>query len=115
MGGDFYRGDMLKVDALIASLDAQLAKRAGYQTSPMRDAVDNLKRFGKIEIGWRESCGKTDPTMYEKRAWDRVAKALRAEGMQINEERKKHGNAYATSKGGFWCSIVYSIELLSIP
>ena len=106
---------MSKTDALIASLDAQLSKRAGYRTSPMRDAADSLKRFGKVEIGWRESCGRTDPTMYEKRAWDRVAKALQAEGMQINEERKKHGNAYATNKGGFWCSIMYSIELSSTP
>lgn len=105
----------MQIDALISSLDTQLSRRSGYTTHPMRDAVDSLKRFGKVEIGWRESCGKTDPTMHEKRAWDRVVKALRADGMHIAEDRKKHGNAYATSKGGFWCSIVYSVELPSNP
>lgn len=105
----------MQTDTLIVSLDAQLSKRAGYTTHPMRDAVDILKRFGKVEIGWRESCGKTDPTMHAKRAWDRVVKALRADGASITEQRIKHGNAYATSRGGFWCSIVYSVELSRIP
>lgn len=104
-----------KTDALIASLDAQLSKRFGYTSREMRGAVDNLSKFGKVEIGWRESCGKTDPTMHTKRAWDRVLKALRQDGFLILEERKKHGNAYATSKGGFWCSVIYTTELTSNP
>ena len=74
---------------------------------PMRDAIESLKDRGSVEIGWRESCGKTDPTMHEKRAWVAVLKALRADGNEISEERQKHKNAYATSKGGFWASIIY--------
>lgn len=96
-----------KTQALVARMDANLSKRFGYTTTPMRDAIESLLVRGSTEIGWRESCGKTDPTMYEKRSWVSVLRSLRADGNEITEERQKHGNAYATSKGGFWASIIY--------
>ena len=96
-----------KTIALASRMDAKISERFGRTTTPMRDAIESLQNHGSVEIGWRESCGKTDPTMHEKRAWVSVLKALRADGNEIVEERQKHGNAYATSKGGFWASIIY--------
>jgi hypothetical protein len=100
----------LKTEKLIASLDAQLANRLGYETAPMRNNVDILARHGLIEDGWREACGKTDPTAHIHRTWVRVITALRKDGVTITEERQKHKNAYATNHGGFWQSIIYTLH-----
>ena len=100
----------MKTEKLIVSLDAQLSKRLGYSTNPMRNHVEGLDRRGSVEVGWREACGKTDPTTYEIRAWRRILDALRKDGATITEERQKHKNAYATNHGGFWQSIVYTLQ-----
>lgn len=99
-----------KTSDLVASLDSQIAKRLGYRLNPMREAVANLDTNGHVEIGWRESCGKTDPTIHEIRAWRRIVASLRKDGNAIAEEPVKHKNAYATNHGGFWKSIIFSTE-----
>jgi len=95
---------------LVEALDKKANERAGYNDNPMSGAIDCLTRFGKFEIGWRESCGSTDATMHTYRAWCRVAASMKRDGITLMEERGKHGNGYATIKGGFWNSIIYRVE-----
>lgn len=96
--------------ALIIKKDAELNKRIGWDQNNLAAFVRDLKTHGRVEVGWRESCGSTDFTHLIYREWLKVLKLLRKDGMQISEERIKHGNAYATKKGGFWNSIVYIAE-----
>lgn len=100
---------------LIEAQDATLNKRAGWAQNNTRGLVDKLLTHGRVEVGWREACGKTDETHHQYRAWVKVLKQLRKDGLAIAEERQKHGNGYATMKGGFWSSIVYTLELSSNP
>ena len=95
---------------LIEAQDATLNKRAGWAQNNTRGLVDKLLTHGRVEVGWREACGKTDETHHQYRAWVKVLKQLRKDGLAIAEERQKHGNGYATMKGGFWSSIVYTLE-----
>jgi hypothetical protein len=99
-----------KTKDLIESLDTKLNAKSGWNENPIKSYVNNLLLHKRVEVGWRESCGTTDPTMHVYRAWIKVLKRLRSDGLSINEERIKHDNAYATNKGGFWNSIVYTIE-----
>lgn len=94
---------------LVEAQDAALNKRAGWAQNAISRNLDALMKFGRIEIGWRESCGSTDATAHEHRAWVKVVARLEKDGMAISQERVKHGNGYATMKGGFWSSIIYSL------
>lgn len=98
-----------KAEAVAAKADERLNKRAGYSANPCGGHLATLLEFGKVEVGWRESCGSTDYTMHVYREWAKVLKALRASGAVISEEPMKHGNAWATKGGGFWNSIVYRL------
>lgn len=99
-----------KTRQLAARADERLNKRAGWNQNTIQRDLSNLIEFGRVEVGWRESCGSTDPTMFSKREWDKVVKALKREGATIIEDSVKHGNSWATRGGGFWSSIVYTLE-----
>lgn len=99
--------DALKAKATDA--DARLSTKAGYPGKDLSKALETLFQFGQVEIGWRESCGKTDFTMFVFREWKKIVTALRKNGFQLSEEPIKHGNAWATKCGGFWSSIKYSL------
>lgn len=98
-----------KLIDFIANADAKLNVKAGWEENELQRRIKNLFDFKRIECGWRQSCGTTDRTQFTHREWVKVIKKLRAEGLIISEETQKHGNAYATSKGGFWQSIVYTL------
>lgn len=102
--------EVLKLLALCDSCDARLTKRSGYTMTDTRRALENLMQFGSVEVGRRHSCGRTDPTMYIYREWQKVLKAASKAGICISAESVKHGNAYATSKGGFWASEIYTVK-----
>lgn len=104
-----------KVWTFAASQDASLNKRAGWEQNSIKGALTALVKHGRVEIGWRESCGKTDPTMHVRRSWLRVVALLRKNGIEFSEERVKHGNGYATTKGGFWSSVIYRIPTPPSP
>jgi len=72
--------------------------------------INTLVKTGRVEVGWRECCGKTDSTMYQHREWVKIVSMLRKDGVVVNEEQVKHKNAYATNNGGFWNSIIYSVQ-----
>jgi hypothetical protein len=93
---------------LIQSADLRVRKFSNYDFNDIKQYVYNLLTFGEIEVGWRESCGTTDRTMKIYREWLKVLKSLKKDGLNITEERIKHDNSYATSKGGFWNSIKYT-------
>ena len=94
----------------ITKQDAALNKRAGWEQNSLDNLVNRLLTYGLVEVGWRESCGTTDRTHHIYRAWLKVLPKLKKDLPVITEERGKHGNSYATSKGGFWNSIIYTLE-----
>ena len=94
--------------AYIAKEDEALNRRAGYTANELDYLIRTLQRNGRIEVGWRECCGKTDFTMHVHRAWCKVVKKIAKAGIVLTEERVKHKNAYATDHGGFWSSTVYT-------
>jgi hypothetical protein len=96
--------------AFIARQDAALNKRAGWPQDALRRLVDDLLAFGRVEVGWRESCGTTDPTHHIYRAWLKVLPKLKKDGLKLAEEPVKHKNGWATKGGGFWNSIIYTLE-----
>lgn len=99
-----------KTLAFVAAQDKALNKRAGWKSNQISTYLRNLTTFGRVEVGWRESCGCTDPTAHQYGAWKKVIARLMKDGLQIHEERVKHGNGYATMKGGFWQSIIYTLS-----
>lgn len=100
----------IKTQTLVASLDAKLNARAGWGANHLAGHLHLLTEFGRVEVGWRSSCGSTDQTAHIKRAWDRVVAALGKDGFRISVTPVKHGNAYATCKGGFWNSNIYEMR-----
>ena len=98
-----------RLHALAEKSDAALSKRAGYAKTDTATALQTLMSKGRVEVGYRQSCGKTDPTTYVYREWVKLLKAAEKHGLRITSEPVKHGNAYATSKGGFWSSAIYSL------
>lgn len=93
-----------------AKQDALINKKVGWEYNPLKGYLDQLAHKGMAEVGWRESCGVTDPTMYVHRGWLKVIAKLEKDGLIIAKERMKHGNSWATKGGGFWNSITYKLE-----
>lgn len=91
--------------------DEALSKRAGYEKTDISTALHSLITRGRVEVGYRQACGKTDPTLFAYREWAKLLKAAEKNGLRIAVEPVKHGNAYATSKGGFWSSAIYTLPL----
>jgi len=106
---DNWRLKMEKLFALAAKSDAALSKRAGYETSDVRTNLDSLLRHGRVEVGYRQSCGKTDYTHHAYREWAKLLKAAEKDGLQVAVEPVKHGNSWATKSGGFWSSAIYTL------
>lgn len=98
---------MNKLALLIAKQDEVLTKKNPHCKNELAKTFDNLTTFGQVEVGWRESCGSTDKTVFIKRGWDKVIAAAKKDGMIITEERIKHNNQWASKCGGFWSSIIY--------
>ena len=97
----------MKLSVVIAKQDEILTKKNPYCKNELAVTFAKLIHSGQVEVGWREACGKTDNTIYIKRGWDKVIAAARKGGLQVTEERVKHGNSWATKNGGFWSSIIY--------
>ena len=100
---------MEKLFALAAKSDAALSKRAGYETSDVRTNLETLLRHGRVEVGYRQSCGKTDYTHHAYREWAKLLKAAEKDGLQVAVEPVKHKNSWATKSGGFWSSAIYTL------
>ena len=98
-----------KIWPKVYALDDKLNKQAGFKSNDLQENLRQLITFNEVEVGWRASCGSTDRTMKIHREWEKVIAMLRKEGLEIKEERVKHGNSYATEKRGFWNSIIYTI------
>lgn len=89
--------------------DAALSKRAGYETSEVLTSLESLLTHGRVEVGYRQSCGKTDYTHHAYREWAKLLKAAEKGGLKIAVEPVKHGNSWATKSGGFWTSAIYTL------
>jgi hypothetical protein len=98
-----------KLNDVAIKSDVALSKRFGYETSATATALNTLFLKGRVEVGYRSSCGRTDPTTYIYREWMKVVKAAEKCGFHISIEPVKHGNSWATKSGGFWQSSIYSI------
>jgi len=98
-----------KTKNTILKMDKKLNEKFDYEKNDLAGYLHDLINFKRVEVGWRQSCGSTDRTQVTYRAWVKVIDLLTKEGISINQERVKHGNAYATTKGGFWSSIIYSM------
>ena len=98
-----------RLHAMAAKSDAALSKRAGYETSDVRTNLDLLLKHGRVEVGYRQSCGKTDYTQHAYREWAKILKAAEKGGLRIAVEPVKHGNSWATKSGGFWSSAIYTL------
>lgn len=92
-----------------AKSDAALSKRYGYSTAQITEALSLLLNKGQVEVGHRESCGRTDPTVYAKREWEKLLKVARKAGLVVNETNVKHANGWATKAQGFWSSSIYTL------
>ena len=98
-----------RLQAMADKSDAALSKRVGYEKTDIRTALHSLITHGRVEVGYRQACGKTDPTQHIYREWAKLLKTADKNGLRIAVEPVKHGNAYATSKGGFWSSAIYTL------
>ena len=96
-----------KTKLYIISRDDFLNKSAGWQTNDIKTYVNALFEFGRVEVGYRSSCGVTDRTHKVFKEWLKVLKKIRADGVKVREEIQKHGNGYATNNGGVWNSTIY--------
>lgn len=96
-----------KTRRLIQSADSRLNKKLGYESNPISSIIEVLEISGRVEVGFRESCGGTDFTMFVQREWIRVVKSLANDGHFLREEAITHGNSWATKSGGFWRSVIY--------
>jgi hypothetical protein len=63
-----------------------------------------------VEVGYRSTCGCSDQTMKDFDVFRKFLKSLKSQGVNVNEERVKHGNAYATNNGGFWNSYIFEVS-----
>lgn len=98
-----------------AKSDARLSKRAGFEKVDICTALESLIKHGRVEVGYRACCGHTDPTAHVHREWQKLLKVADKNGIRIAEEPAKHSNAYATIKGGFWHSSIYTLPASPEP
>jgi len=90
--------------------DSKINKLCGWETNDIAGYYSELQKYGLVEVGWRESCGATDKTHVAYRSWRKIITLMTKSGAVITEQRVKHGNAYASNKGGFWQSIIFRRE-----
>lgn len=101
--------DAQRTTDLAKKLDQKIDQMIGYQSRRLEGWLEDLLNNGRVEVGWRASCGTTDMTHKIYREWLKVIKSLRKDGVAVSEENVKHKNAWATKSGGFWNSIIYSV------
>lgn len=99
-----------KTIAYIDRQDANLNKLAGWESNDIKGNISKLLEFGRVEVGYRSSCGSTDKTQKIYNAFNKVLRKMAKDGITVAEATVKHGNAYATSKGGFWNSTIYTLS-----
>lgn len=98
-----------RLRAMAEKSDLALSKRAGYDVSDVRTNLESLLKHGRVEVGYRQSCGKTDYTQHAYREWAKLLKVAGKGGLQIDVAPVKHGNSWATKSGGFWSSAIYTL------
>lgn len=98
----------IKLIDKVKQMDAKLNAQRAYDANDLQSNLSALLTYNRVEVGWRESCGKTDHTMKVYREWKKVITQLKKAGIKIHEEPVKHNNSYATLSGGFWNSIIYT-------
>ena len=94
---------------LCKKLDEAEARKAGFCVSATLDLLVLLFDGKMVEVGWRECCGTTDPSVRRHKNWIKVVRHVRKLGYQVQEEKQKHGNSWATKAGGFWSSVIYTL------
>jgi hypothetical protein len=99
-----------KTLAFVDSADKKLNEIAGWADNALVSNLVALIKHGRVEVGYRAQCGSTHHTQNVWREWVRLIKKLRADGFEITETPVRHGNAYATSKGGFWQSTIFEVQ-----
>ena len=99
-----------KIAEFIVQQDAKLNEKIGWDENFIASELNKLLTFRSVEIGWRQSCGSTDVTQIKYSAWSKLISKLEKEGISITQERVKHNNSYATNKGGFWQSIIFTLK-----
>ena len=63
-----------------------------------------------VEIGYRSSCGCKDQTLKDFEIFNNLLKALKSQGVTIEQNLVEHKNAYASNNGGFWNSYIFKIK-----
>lgn len=109
---DDTRADKLDaVRALAAKLDeTKVSKLLGYPTRMLADYLDLLLNHGRVEVGYRATCGggkHSSFKIYDE--WVRVLKALRKAGVVVNEQTQLPPNRYPTNNGGWWNATLYTL------
>jgi hypothetical protein len=102
-----------KTAAFVKAQDEKLNAVVGYVSNPLAGWLKVIELKGSVEVGWRECCGCRDNTAKERAAWVKLVARLVADGNEFAIERIKHGNGYATMKGGFWQSERFTLRVPS--
>ena len=92
-----------------SELDAKIDSIRGYSARDLQRDLNNLIEYGRVEVGWREACGKTDISSKSYREWKKIIKMLEKEGIKIDQISVIHPNKSPTMAQGFWNSIVFTI------
>lgn len=82
----------------------------GYTSNQIHRDYENLLMSKKVEVAYRQRCGKKDKTHKVFEEWLKVIKSLKKDGFTITEENVLHANKSPTMAQGFWNSIIYSIK-----
>lgn len=101
-----------KLQALAMQCDARLkkGKKQSLNSNDICRYLELLLSGHEVEVGYRQQCGRTDPTTFIAREWAKVVKRASKFGVRISEQRVKHDNAWASLADGFWTSVKYKIE-----
>ncbi|MDD3465528.1 MAG: hypothetical protein PHE67_00145 [Campylobacterales bacterium] len=73
----------------------------------MKQYIEILKNTGSVNVGYRSSCGYTDPSVKSFREFEKLLKDFEKTGDVIKKTPVKVDNSYATIKGGFWNEFKY--------
>lgn len=71
--------------------------------------IDILLKNKKVNIGYRQCCGKKDNSEINFKNFEKQIKEMEKDNIFVIKKQFKVDNAYATSKGGFWQEFEYSI------
>lgn len=82
----------------------------GYISTQIQRDYNNLIKGDSVEVGYRAGCGKKDKTHNIFNEWVKLIKSIRKDGFTISEKNVTHANKSPTMAGGFWNSIIYTIE-----